>query len=174
MRTLFLIRHAKAEPGIGRRDHDRRLTGRGREDAAAVAQALADRNMIPDALIHSGAARARETAEIFAGVWGGSVPLDSDPRLYEATAGDILALVRGLADERGRIGLVGHNPGFGELASALAGSGPHDLLRRMASKFPTSAAAALDFSVEQWNEVHRRSAVLAAYLTPADLPAGAH
>ena len=66
MRRLFLIRHAKAEPSVGRDDYERRLTDRGRADARRVAAALAARKMLPDLLVHSGAARAKETAEIFA------------------------------------------------------------------------------------------------------------
>ena len=53
MRRLFLIRHAKAEPSVGRDDYERRLTDRGRADARRVAAALAARRMIPDLLIHS-------------------------------------------------------------------------------------------------------------------------
>ena len=69
MRRLFLIRHAKAEPAVGRDDYERRLTERGRADARRVAAALAARKMLPDVLVHSGAARAKETAEIFAAEW---------------------------------------------------------------------------------------------------------
>jgi len=68
-------------------DYERRLTDHGRGDAAIVARALAARNLLPDALIHSGAARARETAEVFAAVWGGKVPFEVDDRLYDASAG---------------------------------------------------------------------------------------
>ena len=64
MRRLFLIRHAKAELAVGRVDYERKLTGRGRNDAKRVAEALAVRRILPDILIHSGAARAKETAEI--------------------------------------------------------------------------------------------------------------
>jgi phosphohistidine phosphatase len=173
MRRLFLIRHAKAEPGVGRDDHERRLTDRGREDAAAMARALLGRNMLPEALIHSGAARARETAEIFATEWGGRTPVEVDVSFYDASASQLLASARALADARGRIAFVGHNPGMGEVAVSLAGSGAHEELRRMSAKYPTCAVAALDFRVQRWDEIHRHSALLALYVTPADLEAGA-
>ena len=48
MRRLFLIRHAKAELAVGRVDYERKLTGRGRDDAKRVAEALAARRMLPD------------------------------------------------------------------------------------------------------------------------------
>ena len=44
-----------------------------------------------------------------------------------------------------RVGLVGHNPGLGELATALTGSGAEPERHRLAAKYPTGAVAVLDF-----------------------------
>jgi phosphohistidine phosphatase len=173
MRRLFLIRHAKTEPSVGRDDYKRRLTGRGRDDAERVAKALAARRMLPDVLIHSGAARAKETAEIFAAEWGRAVKLKEDVGLYDASLTTLLARTRALADEHKRVGLVGHNPGLGELATALIGSGAEPEMRRLAAKYPTGAVAVLDFSIERWDDVERNAALLALYLTPAELEADA-
>jgi phosphohistidine phosphatase len=173
MRRLFLIRHAKAEPSVGRDDYERRLTDRGRADARRVAAALVARKMLPEVLVHSGAARAKETAEIFAGGWGGKVELEEDAGLYDASLATLLDHTRALADTHKRVGLVGHNPGLGDLATALTGSGDEQEMRRLAAKYPTCAAAALDFSVRRWEDVERNSAILALYLTPSQLEAGA-
>ena len=123
MRRLFLVRHAKAEHAVGRDDYERALTDRGREDARRVAGALAARDMMPDLLIHSGALRTKQTAEIFAGEWPRRVELEEEPGLYDATPGMLYARARALPDSHARIGLVGHNPGIGELAVSLAGVG---------------------------------------------------
>jgi phosphohistidine phosphatase len=171
MRRLFLIRHAKAEPAVGRVDYERKLTGRGRDDAKRVAKALAAQRILPDILIHSGAARAKETAEIFAAAWRDKVELKQDIGLYDATLTTLLGHTRGLADAHKRVGLVGHNPGLGELAMALIGSGAEPELRRLAAKYPTGAVAVLDFSIQRWEAVERNSAMLALYLTPAELEA---
>ncbi len=173
MRRLFLIRHAKAEPSVGRDDYERRLTDRGRADAGLVAAALAARRMLPDLLVHSGAARAKETAEILAAEWPRRVELMEEAGLYDATETMLLARTRALPNARQRVGLVGHNPGLGELATALTGSGAEPEMRRLAAKYPTGAVAALDFSVRRWEDVERSSAMLALYLTPAELEAGA-
>ena len=69
------------------------------------------------------------------------------------------------------MGLVGHNPGFGELATALAGSGAKPDLQRLAAKYPTGAVAVLDFSIDRWEEVEPNSGMLALYLTPGELEA---
>src|SRR5271165_1803532 len=144
MRRLFLIRHAKAQPSIGSSDYERTLTDRGRKDARRVAAALAGRRVLPDVLVHSGAARAKETAEIFAGAWLRGVELQEDPALYDATQTTLFACVRALPE-----------------------------LRHLAAKYPTGAVAVLDFSVRCWEDVERNSAMLALYLTPAELEAGA-
>ena len=173
MRRLFLIRHAKAQPSVGRDDYERTLTDRGRADARRVAAALAARNMLPEALVHSGAARAKETAEIFAGEWPRRVKLEEELGLYDATQSLLFARTRELSNAHKRIGLVGHNPGLGELAVALTGSGAQAELSRLAGKYPTGAVAVLDFSIHRWEDVERASGMLALYLTPAELEAGA-
>jgi phosphohistidine phosphatase len=172
MRRLFLIRHAKAQPSVGRDDYERTLTDRGRADARRVAAALAARNMLPEALVHSGAARAKETAEIFADEWPRRVKLEEELGLYDATQSLLFARTRELSNARKRIGLVGHNPGLGELAVALTGSGAQAELSRLA-KYPTGAVAVLDFSIHRWEDVERASGMLALYLTPGELEAGA-
>ena len=69
------------------------------------------------------------------------------------------------------MGLVGHNPGFGELATTLAGSGAKPDLQRLAAKYPTGAVAVLDFSIDRWAEVEPNSGMLALFLTPGELEA---
>ena len=173
MRRLFLIRHAKTEPHVSRGDFERRLTDRGRADARLVAGALAERKMIPEVLIHSGAARAKETAEIFAAEWKRKTELRQELGLYDASVASLLALARALSNDQKRVGLVGHNPGLGELAAALTGSGEELEVRRLAAKYPTGAVAALDFSFRRWERLERGSGTLALYLTPSELGAGA-
>jgi phosphohistidine phosphatase len=172
MRRLFLVRHAKAEPSVGRDDYARKLTERGRADARRVAKALAARHFLPEVLIHSGAARAKETAEIFAATWRGEVELQEQAWLYDASLATLTDHTRALGHEHKRVGLVGHNPGLGELAIALITSGAEPEVRRLA-KYPTGAVAVLDFSVQRWEEVALHSAMLALYLTPAEVEADA-
>ena len=174
MRRLFLVRHAKAEPSAGRDDHARKLTERGRADARRIANALAVRRCLPDVLIHSGAARARETAEIFVAAWRDKVALEEDRALYDASVATLLGRTRAIADARKSVGLVAHNPGLGELAAALTGSGAEPEVRRLMAKYPTGAVAVLDFSIRRWDEAAPKGAALALYLTPADLEAEAN
>jgi phosphohistidine phosphatase len=173
MRRLFLVRHAKAELAVGRVDYERKLTGRGRDDARRVAEALAARHFLPDVLIHSGAARAKQTAEIFAAAWRAKVELQEEAWLYDASLTTLLDRTRALGHAHKSVGLVGHNPGLGELATALTGSGADQEVSRLAAKYPTGAVAVLDFAIKRWGEVERNSGMLALYLTPAELEADA-
>jgi phosphohistidine phosphatase len=172
MRRLFLIRHAKAEPSVGRDDYERALAGRGRDDARRVAEVLRTRDLLPDILLHSGALRTKQTAEILASEWPRRVELQEELGLYDATQDMLFARARELADAHASVGFVGHNPGIGELAVSLAGSGAFPDLRRMTVKYPTGAVAVLDFPVEAWEDVEPKTALLALFVTPSELEAG--
>ena len=169
MRRLFLIRHAKAEPAVGQDDYERALTERGRADARRIATALAARNLLPDVLIHSGALRAKQTAEIFAAQWPRRVGLEDELGLYDATQAMLFARARALPDRSESVGVVGHNPGLGEVAMTLAGSGADPELRRMAAKYPTGAVAVIDFDIDCWDAVERKAGLLNLFLTPGEL-----
>ena len=173
MRRLFLIRHAKAEPGVGQDDYERALTDRGRNDARRIALMLADRDRLPEVLVHSGALRTKQTAEIFAAHWPRRVELQEEVGLYDATQEMLFARACALSDAIDCVGFVAHNPGIGELAATLAGYGPHPELRRMALKYPTCAVAVIDFEISAWDDLSRKAGLLALFLTPAELGAEA-
>jgi phosphohistidine phosphatase len=107
---LILWRHADAEEGAP--DLERRLTKKGRRQAAAVAKWLAKRLPEDYLLASSPAARARETAEAL------GRPISFDPRLAPgASVADIARYAR-----RGTVVLVGHQPDLGRaLAYLLTG-----------------------------------------------------
>ena len=171
MRRLFLIRHAKAEPGIGQDDYERALTDRGRNDARRIASALAGHERLPEVLVHSGALRTLQTAEIFAAQWPRRVELQEEIALYDATQAMLFARAQALSDSVESVGFVAHNPGIGELAANLAGYGSSPELRRLGIKYPTCAVAVIDFEIDAWSEVDRKTGLLARLITPAELEA---
>jgi phosphohistidine phosphatase len=171
MRRLFLIRHAKAEPGVGQDDYERALTDRGRSDTRRIAALLAAREPLPAVLIHSGALRTKQTAEILSAYWPRRVELQEEVGLYDATRGMLLGRAQAISDTVDCVGLVGHNPGMGELAVTLAGHGDPSEIRRLAMKFPTCAVAVFDFDVASWDDVEPRTGRLSLYVTPAELEA---
>ena len=160
MKTLLILRHAKAQPDAPDGDHARELTERGQRNAAAMGAYIQAQIGTPDAIITSDATRAEQTAEIVARALGYTGTLTVVPRIYEADLNTLLALVRSILDEVDTAIIVGHNPGFEELAEALAGD-PDEGVR-----LPTAGLAVLEFDVDRWDAARRGTGRLREVATP--------
>ena len=124
-RTLTVFRHAKSAWPDGVPDFERPLNDRGRADAPAAGRWLLEHRPFHELVLCSPAVRARQTWELAApGLDTGTVRFDE--RIYEATAGDLLAIVHELTDAAQDVAVVGHNPGLSDLVSGLTGT-PHEL-----------------------------------------------
>ncbi len=120
MKTLILMRHAKAAPPApGQRDYDRPLAPRGRRSAAALGDWLRSQGFLPQRALVSGARRTQET---FEGLGLADTALTLLPELYHATPGGYLDALRGRSEDS--LMLIGHNPSIGALADALLGGAP--------------------------------------------------
>jgi len=119
MRELILLRHAHAEPPApGQDDFDRPLSLQGQAEAEAAGRWLKDHGYLPDRVVSSPARRTRETTELALAALG-FVETRHEQRIYDATPGMLMQV----ADEHrdiGRVLLVGHNPGFEQLAALLS------------------------------------------------------
>ena len=160
MKTLLILRHAKTQSDAPAGDHARELTERGHRNAAAMGAYIHNLTGTPDAIITSDATRALQTAEILAEAVGFQTPLTVEPRIYGADLNTLLALVRSILDEVDTAIIVGHNPGFEELAEALAGN--HDEGVRL----PTAGLALLQFDVERWDAARAGTGRLREVATP--------
>src|SRR5262245_7686256 len=118
MRELILLRHAHAEPSApGQADLDRPLSSEGLAEAEAAGRWLSENRLIPDCVLCSPARRARETLEAVLTAIG-YVDQRIEPSIYEATPGALVALADAHAPSE-RLLMVGHNPGFEQLAALL-------------------------------------------------------
>jgi phosphohistidine phosphatase len=162
MKTLLILRHAKAQPDAPAGDRARELTGRGRRNAAVVGAQIRTLVGRPDAIVTSDATRAHQTAALVAPECGFEAPLTLEPRIYGADPNTLLQVVRALPDEAGSVVLVGHNPGLEGLTAALAGPAG-------AVHLPTAGLAHLAFEVTGWEEVRPGSARWRGLVTPRDL-----
>ena len=108
---LILWRHADAEEGV--RDLKRKLTGKGRKQAARVARWLERRLPSKFTVICSPARRARETADELKGRYK-----ISDRLAPGAQVADLLEAA-GWPKRKGTVILIGHQPDFGRTAAAL-------------------------------------------------------
>lgn len=153
MKTLLVLRHAKTQPNAPHGDHARQLTERGHRDAQRMATAIKTTLGTPDAIVTSDARRAMQTAEIVANGVGFATALTVEPRIYAAGLDTLLDVVRELPDDADRVFLIGHNPGFEELAEALSSDDAE-------VRLPTSAFAHLEFDVPSWAAVQPGSGQL--------------
>lgn len=169
MRRLMLLRHAKSDwSASGQRDIDRTLAERGREVTSIIGRYMAQQGLVPDRVLVSSARRTRETWELLAPEFPKQPAFAFEPRLYEAPAKALLAVVRETAPEVQTLLLVGHNPGLQELAAVLTGSGDAEARHRLVEKFPTAALAVLDFAIDDW-AVKPSTGRLDRFITPRAL-----
>lgn len=126
---------------------------------------------LPERVLCSTARRARET-------WArveDALEMDPPPEvewvqgLYLAEPHRILGFVRGQPDGVEHLLVVGHNPGFEDLARTLSGGGDPSALSSLGGGFPTGGLAILRFPVERWDEVGPGGGHLEAFVRPRDL-----
>lgn len=142
MRELILLRHAHAEPPApGLEDFDRPLSLQGQAEAEAAGRWLKEHGYTPDRVVCSSARRARETTEQAMAALG-FIETRQELRIYDATPGRLMQVVDENRDAS-RLLLVGHNPGFEQLA-ALLSSGQSGDFRGM----PAGGIAVLTLPVD--------------------------
>lgn len=159
MKRLVLLRHAKsswAEPGGD--DFDRPLNPRGLRDAPEMGRRLAQRRFCPDRILVSPAQRTRQTVNLLLTEIEGEPPVEFIPSIYEASAGDLLTLVRSLDDADDAVLLIGHNPGMSDLAAFL--------VEMPFSSLPTCGMVAVNFLTDAWGKIEGGNVKLEFYDAP--------
>jgi phosphohistidine phosphatase len=155
MKNLTLFRHAKTERDSATgRDFDRRLAERGERDAPRMGEEIRKLGLSYDLVLSSPAARAAETATL--------AGLDPrfDQRIYDALAGELLAIVQQSEDPVERLMMVGHNPGFERLASRLLGQ---------QLEMPTGSLVEIHLPIDNWSDAADGSGRLVRFLKPKEL-----
>ncbi|MFJ8693417.1 SixA phosphatase family protein [Streptomyces roseolilacinus] len=164
-RRIVLLRHAKAEWSQDS-DHERPLADRGRQEAPLAGRRLAGAGITPDLTLCSTAVRTRETWKLVVSELPQRPRTLYDERIYEASLGELIAVLNETPEEVRDLLLVGHNPGVHALADALAGEADGDILTRMnRSGFPTSALAVLTFD-GAWKSVEHGVGRLVDFWAP--------
>jgi len=158
MKTLYLMRHAKAGRGDGAlSDFDRPLTSRGANDASLIGLQLKQNEMVPQAIIASAATRTLSTAQIIA-PYVANTPIHQSKSLYLASEHTLLKLVNTLQEELTSVMLIGHNPGISTLIEDL--SGHHSI------NLTTGGLIELHFKVENWQEIFPGNGKIKRSLNP--------
>ena len=149
---LLLLRHAEAEPHSAA-DFSRKLTEKGESQARKVGKFCAEHKLVPDVIFTSPLCRAEQTARLAAHEMDGVEVIVAQWLASGMQPEDALEELRALKRFQS-IMIVGHEPDFSMLASALLGithsSGVNvrkSSLICLAVDFPRKGSATLDFSV---------------------------
>jgi phosphohistidine phosphatase len=160
MKTLHLIRHAKAEQAdYSKKDFYRALTTSGMMDAARMARNLAETKPQIDLIICSPAERTTRTAEIFAD----QLKFDSEKvvyfeELFDGRLQEYLKVINEIGADKNEVILVGHNPNISYMAEYLTGNDIGDV--------PTSGIVSIVFENLNWAEISKKSGQLVSFVSP--------
>jgi phosphohistidine phosphatase len=150
IRSLWVLRHAKAEPHR-LEDHGRKLAGRGRRQCAELAEHLAGlAEGRPQLVLASSAARALETAQGVVGSLGDEARIELQPKLYRADADDVLEIVREVDDAHDAVMVVGHNPTLLDFLELLLDDADAGGKAQLARGLPTAALGVVGCDAAHW------------------------
>lgn len=164
MKTLTIVRHAKAEqPEPPQSDLDRKLTPRGKRNAAEMASYLHARGFKPGLIISSPAKRALQTASIFSDEFSLDRQLIvKENFLYgRYNVAEIREMLIQNAKSTNSVFLFGHNPALSWLAATLAPGFSQGL--------PTAGIVIIEFNTSDWNEIDATNGKVVLSKYPADL-----
>lgn len=154
MKTLVLMRHAKAETHtLGKSDFERTLTERGDNDAKTMGLRLFKKQLTPDLIVCSAAKRTQKTAHYLAETLKISTKkIVAEFDLYEANIADLLTVIRNLPNETNTIVIVGHNPTFTSIVGYLT----HTQIEHL----PTAGQSCITFNFNNWLQILPQSGKL--------------
>lgn len=160
MKKLFLVRHAKSSWDYSDlTDFERPLNKRGRRDAPFMARLLAQQGVSPEMIISSPASRAATTARYFCESLNLSFhDISLEPKLYEASADDILNVIYGIDNSFKSIMLFSHNPGLTDLADLL--------LDKPIDNIPTCGIVAIGFNINSWDQISNNNSEILFFEYP--------
>jgi phosphohistidine phosphatase len=148
MRTLYLIRHGKAEDKGGIADIKRNLEFEGREEVKRTAEKLLAKHIKPSLIISSPANRAYQTAEIVGEKLGyiiADILIEKD--IYYTNEEALLETIYRQDDTHESILLAGHNPSITHLAGMLT--------QEYKDFIPTGGLVAFKIDSESWNDFNK-------------------
>ncbi len=145
MKTLLIIRHAKAETSFTVNDFERPLNERGKSDAPIMAKRLLEKHVTIDAFVASPAKRAKKTAELFCKEYSGK---DEDiifvSALYHAPAEIFYEVIKHLDDPFNTVAIFAHNPGISYFVNELTNT--------RIDNMPTCAVFAVQANIDNWKD----------------------
>lgn len=169
-RELLVLRHGKSDwTTDAPSDFERPLAARGRKAVKRIGRWLREKELLPDHIVSSPAKRAKQTilrACKFAGIPKPLVVWDQ--QIYGADVPDLLRVLAQCPQDKKRVMIVGHDPGFADLVAYLGGDRieiPPD-----GKLMPTAALARLELP-DQWKALEQGCALALSITRARDLEA---
>lgn len=160
MKTLYLVRHAKASWKHDVDDHKRPLKKKGQEDGKRVSARVKNEVEPPQKIISSDAIRALSTAYFFKDAFNIS---EEDfltvHKLYDFRGTGVMKVIKTLDDNLNTVMLVGHNHAFTSIANMLGDS--------YIENIPTCGFVKIQFKEDHWKDVSTGETALTIF--PRDL-----
>ena len=160
MKTLFVLRHAKSswdDPDLA--DFDRPLNDRGRKAAPFMGDVMQRNGFVPNVILSSPAARAKETAMLVNSGSASNAEIEYEDRIYEASPQTLLQVAAAIDDRHESAMMVGHNPGIEGFIRFLTGK---------MEPMPTAALAVVDLDISKWEQIGAGSGRLRKIIRPKD------
>jgi len=163
-KKILIMRHAKSswdEPGL--RDFDRPLNNRGKRDAPRMGKFLLEKNLIPDQIFSSTAARAKATILSAAAEFDlNDGDIDWTEDLYHGGPESYLNAVRAASNSSSIVMTVGHNPMTEDFIDNLAG-------KIVSKKIATATIACFETDAQEWRDIQAENCRLLWIKSPKDL-----
>jgi len=144
-KTLHIVRHGKAlQEFIQIQDDDRPLLVKGIQNSIAVAKKFVEKYPVPDLIISSYAARALQTAHIFArAMHYPHEKVHANEELYLHGDKEIYNILESLPNEIESVMIVGHNPDLTYVANRFSAR---------IGEISTSGVVTIRFETNRWSE----------------------
>ncbi|NDF11246.1 MAG: hypothetical protein EB060_00305 [Proteobacteria bacterium] len=168
MKTLYVLRHAKAQPTSKAisDDHERPLADKGVAMCPLIAEYMKAQKAIATKAICSTSVRTMQTLELTLEALGKTILTDFLPKLYLASPDDILTEVGDVDNKDSSLLIVGHNPGLHQLCTMLAKEGDKKKLKSLNDHFPPGTLAVLESKASSWDNIGRQPATLVDIFYP--------
>ncbi len=163
MKTLHIIRHAKAEEGSSFiKDFDRALTESGKADAKLIGKELDQLHVKPSMILSSPAKRALQTAQIVIDELDLSIEnIVCNENIYDASLKTMSEVVSQTPDKVNTLMIFGHNPSFKDLVNYLSNT--------IFEKLPKGSVVSITFDTNHWADLKKRSGKVTYYEFPKNI-----
>lgn len=159
MKNLYLIRHAKSDwSDESKGDFDRGLNKRGQKAILTMANALKEKQIMPDLILCSAAKRTKLTAKGLANQIGYTGKIKYIDALYMAEAETTLTLIQNVHDKYETLFIVGHNPETTELSNIMTNADIYNV--------PTLGIVGIKLPINSWKNLNISAGTLKFFIYP--------